>query len=155
MSKTPRKSLASKRQVSLKKAEITGNGGELHHTAGGPHPPLTTQTGAIVSDDENSLRAGDRGPTLLEDHILIEKIQHFDHERIPERIVHARGFGAHGFFQLTDSLAGIWKAAVLTRVGDKTPVFVRFSTVAGNLGSSDMARDVRGFAVKFYTREGN
>lgn len=135
--------------------EQTGDGGELHQLAGGSHPPLTTQTGAIISDDENSLRAGTRGPTLLEDHVLLEKIQHFDHERIPERIVHARGFGAHGFFELTDSLAGTSKAAIFNRVGDKTPLFVRFSTVAGNLGSSDMARDVRGFAVKFYTSEGN
>ena len=155
MSKDSRKSLSGKKHVSSAKTETTGNSGELHQTAGGRHPPLTTQTGAIVSDDENSLGAGNRGPTLLEDHALIEKIQHFDHERIPERIVHARGFGAHGFFQLTGSLAGISKAAVLTRIGDKTPVFVRFSTVAGNLGSSDMARDVRGFAVKFYTRQGN
>jgi len=135
--------------------EQIGNGGELHQLAGGSHPPLTTQTGALISDDENSLRAGTRGPTLLEDHVLLEKIQHFDHERIPERIVHARGFGAHGFFELTDSLAGISKAGIFNRVGEKTPLFVRFSTVAGNLGSSDLARDVRGFAVKFYTREGN
>jgi catalase len=91
----------------------------------------------------------------LEDHILLEKIQHFDHERIFERIVHARGFGAHGFFELSDSLKGVSRAAVLTEVGVKTPVFVRFSTVAGNKGSTDLARDVRGFAVKFYTKEGN
>ena len=133
----------------------TGNGGELHQVAKGAHPALTTQTGAIISDDENSLRAGSRGPTLLEDHILLEKIQHFDHERIPERIVHARGFGAHGFFELTDSLKGISRAGIFNKVGNKTPLFVRFSTVAGNLGSTDMARDVRGFAVKFYTQEGN
>ncbi len=87
--------------------------------------------------------------------MLLEKTQHFDHERIPERIVHARGFGAKGYFELTDSLKGISKAGVLNRVGEKTPVFVRFSTVAGNMGSSDLARDVRGFAVKFYTPEGN
>jgi len=132
-----------------------GNGGELHQVADGNHPPLTTQTGAIVADDENSLKAGERGPTLLEDHYLLEKIQHFDHERIPERIVHARGFGAHGFFELTDSLKGASRAAIFNEVGVKTPVFVRFSTVAGNEGSTDMARDVRGFAVKFYTKEGN
>lgn len=137
------------------KNDVTGNGGELHQLAGGTHPPLTTQTGAIISDDENSLKAGPRGPSLLEDHVLLEKIQHFDHERIPERIVHARGFGAHGFFELTDSLKGISRAAVLNEVGVKTPVFVRFSTVAGNKGSTDLARDVRGFAVKFYTKEGN
>jgi len=135
--------------------EQTGNGGELHQLSDETHPPLTTQTGAIIADDENSLRAGNRGPTLLEDHILLEKIQHFDHERIPERIVHARGFGAHGFFELTDPLAGISKAAILNRTGERTPVFVRFSTVAGNAGSTDLARDVRGFAVKFYTSEGN
>ena len=135
--------------------DVIGNGGELHQLAGGTHPPLATQTGAIISDDENSLKAGPRGPSLLEDHILLEKIQHFDHERIPERIVHARGFGAHGFFELTDSLKGVSRAAVLNEVGVKTPVFVRFSTVAGNKGSTDLARDVRGFAVKFYTKEGN
>jgi catalase len=138
-----------------KASETTGNGGELHQIAGDSHPPLTTQTGAVIADDENSLKAGQRGPTLLEDHILLEKIQHFDHERIPERIVHARGFGAHGFFELTDSLKGVSRAAILNEVGIKTPVFVRFSTVAGNKGSTDMARDVRGFAVKFYTKEGN
>src|SRR6478672_10557961 len=120
-----------------------GHGGELHQVAGGMHPPLTTQTGAIIADDENSLRAGERGPTLLEDHLFLEKLQHFDHERIPERIVHARGFGAHGVFTLTDSLKGISRAAVLTETGVETPVFVRFSTVAGNEGSTDMARDVR------------
>jgi catalase len=135
--------------------ELIGNGGELHQIAGGSHPPLTTQTGAVVSDDENSLKAGPRGPSLLEDHVLLEKIQHFDHERIPERIVHARGFGAHGYFELTNSLQGISRAAIFNEIGQKTPVFVRFSTVAGNKGSTDMARDVRGFAVKFYTKEGN
>ena len=137
------------------KDEVIGDGGELHQIAGGSHPPLTTQTGAVVSDDENSLKAGPRGPSLLEDHVLLEKIQHFDHERIPERIVHARGFGAHGYFELTDSLKGISRAAIFNDIGEKTPVFVRFSTVAGNKGSTDMARDVRGFAVKFYTKEGN
>jgi len=137
------------------KNEITGEGGELHQLAGGTHPPLTTQTGAVIADDENSLKAGPRGPSLLEDHVLLEKIQHFDHERIPERIVHARGFGAHGFFELTDSLKGISRAGILNEVSVKTPVFVRFSTVAGNKGSTDLARDVRGFAVKFYTKEGN
>jgi catalase len=133
----------------------TGHGGEFHQLAGGTHPPLTSQTGAIIADDENSLRAGERGPTVLEDHLLLEKIQHFDHERIPERIVHARGFGAHGIFRLTDSLKGITRAAILTETGVDVPVFVRFSTVAGNEGSTDLARDVRGFATKFYTKEGN
>ena len=132
-----------------------GNGGEFHQLAGDTHPAMSNQRGLVISDDENSLKANDRGPVLLEDHLLIEKTQHFDHERIPERIVHARGFGAKGFFELTDPLTGISKAGVLTRTGEKTPVFVRFSTVAGNMGSSDMARDVRGFAVKFYTPEGN
>ncbi len=132
-----------------------GNGGELHQIAGATHPGMTTQTGVIVSDDENSLKAGPRGPTLMEDHVLLEKTQHFDHERIPERVVHARGFGAHGYFELTNSLKGISKAGIFNRVGEKTPLFTRFSTVAGNMGSSDLARDVRGFAVKFYTPEGN
>lgn len=135
--------------------EMTGHGGELHQTAEGKHPPMTTQTGAVIADDENSLRGGERGPTLMEDGVFLEKIQHFDHERIPERVVHARGFGAHGYFELTESLQGISRAAIFNEVGVKTPVFVRFSTVAGNKGSSDLARDVRGFAVKFYTKEGN
>jgi catalase len=116
---------------------------------------MTTQTGTIIADDENSLRAGERGPTLLEDGQFLEKIQHFDHERIPERVVHARGFGAHGYFELTESLKGISRAAIFNEVRVKTPLFIRFSTVAGNKGSTDLARDVRGFAVKFYTKEGN
>jgi catalase len=132
-----------------------GNGGELHQLAGETHPPLTTQTGVIIADDENSLKAGTRGPSLIEDLHLLEKIQHFDHERIPERIVHARGYGAHGYFELKQPLEGISRAAIFNDVGVKTPVFVRFSTVAGNKGSTDLARDVRGFAVKFYTKEGN
>jgi len=160
MAKEPvkQKTKGSVAGASTEKAEqetVTGNGGELHQVAGGTHPALTTQTGAVVADDENSLKAGARGPVLLEDHILLEKIQHFDHERIPERIVHARGVGAHGVFKLTESLAGISRAAIFNEVGVETPVFVRFSTVAGNKGSTDMARDVRGFAVKFYTKEGN
>lgn len=132
-----------------------GNGGELHQPAGGTHPPLTTNQGIPVSDNQNSLRATPRGPTLLEDFVLREKITHFDHERIPERIVHARGSGAHGFFELTQSLSQYTTAKVLTEVGKKTPVFCRFSTVAGGAGSVDTPRDVRGFAVKFYTVEGN
>ena len=135
--------------------DLNGTGGELHQLAGGTHSPMTTQTGTVIGDDENSLKAGERGPSLLEDGVLLEKIQHFDHERIPERIVHARGFGAHGYFELSDSLKGISRAAIFNEVGVKTPLFVRFSTVAGNKGSSDLARDVRGFAVKFYTKEGN
>ena len=132
-----------------------GHAGELHPNARLMQCPMRSQAGFIVSDDENSLRAGERGPTLSEDHYLLEKTQHFDHERIPERVVHARGFGAHGYFELTDSLADVSKAEILNGVGSRTPVFVRFSTVAGSQGSSDLARDVRGFAVKFYTTEGN
>ena len=130
-------------------------GGEIHQVAGGTHPQMTNQRGTVIADDENSLKANARGPVLIEDFLLVEKTQHFDHERIPERIVHARGYGAHGYFELTDSLAGISKAKVLTTVGQQTPVFVRFSTVGGNMGSADTARDVRGFAVKMYTPEGN
>ncbi|MBV9873785.1 MAG: catalase [Verrucomicrobia bacterium] len=117
--------------------------------------PMATNQGQPISTDQNSLKAGHRGPTLLEDQILREKIQHFDHERIPERVVHARGAAAHGFFQVYKSLAKYTTARVLTDPGLKTPVFVRFSTVAGSRGSADTARDVRGFAVKMYTPEGN
>ena len=116
---------------------------------------MTTNQGLRINDDQNSLKAGERGPTLLEDFQLREKIMHFDHERIPERIVHARGSGAHGVFELTESLSKYTKAGFLQTPGTKTPVFVRFSTVAGSRGSTDLARDVRGFAVKFYTAEGN
>src|SRR4051812_14486165 len=132
-----------------------GNGDELHQTAGGEHAPLTTNQGLVVGDNQNSLKANARGPTLLEDFILREKITHFDHERIPERIVHARGSAAHGFFELTASLAEYTTARVLTEVGERTPLFTRFSTVAGGSGSVDTPRDVRGFAVKLYTKEGN
>ncbi|MDO9387320.1 MAG: catalase [Thiobacillus sp.] len=130
-------------------------GGELHQVAGGGHPALTTNQGVALSDNQNSLRASPRGPTLLEDFILREKITHFDHERIPERIVHARATGVHGFFELTASLEQYTTARILTEVGEKTPVFTRISTVAGGAGSVDTPRDVRGFAVKFYTKEGN
>ena len=116
---------------------------------------LTTNHGTRINDDQNSLKAGARGPSLLEDFHLREKITHFDHERIPERVVHARGAGAHGYFQVYESLARWTKAKFLQDPARKTPVFVRFSTVAGSRGSSDLARDVRGFAVKFYTEEGN
>ena len=116
---------------------------------------LTTDQGLRINDNQNSLKAGERGATLLEDFILREKITHFDHERIPERIVHARGSGAHGVFELYNSMAQYTKADFLQTPGTKTPVFVRFSTVAGSRGSSDLARDVRGFAVKFYTQAGN
>jgi len=132
-----------------------GNGGELHQPAGAHHPVLTTNQGLAIADNQNSLRAHPRGPTLLEDFILREKITHFDHERIPERIVHARGSGAHGYFELTHSLAEYTTAAVLTEVGNRTPVFSRMSTVAGGSGSVDTPRDVRGFAIKFYTQQGN
>ncbi|KQW83067.1 catalase [Brevundimonas sp. Root1279] len=134
---------------------VTGNAGELHQTASTPETRLTTNHGMPISDDQNSLKGGRRGPTLLEDFVLREKIQHFDHERIPERIVHARGSAAHGFFELTESLAEFTRAKVLTEVGKKTDVFTRFSTVAGGAGSIDTPRDVRGFAVKMYTVEGN
>ncbi|MFN2974725.1 catalase [Terriglobus aquaticus] len=134
---------------------VIGHGGETHQNAGGTHPAMTGQTGVVIADDENSLKAGERGPVLLEDWNLLEKTQHFDHERIPERVVHARGYGARGYFEVTDPLKGISRAAVLSEAGEKTPVFVRFSTVGGNMGSTDVARDVRGFAVKFYTKEGN
>jgi len=116
---------------------------------------LTTNQGLLVNDDQNTLKAGDRGPSLLEDFIFREKITHFDHERIPERIVHARGAAAHGHFQVYKSMAKYTKAKFLQDPAVKTPVFVRFSTVAGSRGSTDLARDVRGFAVKFYTEEGN
>jgi catalase len=121
----------------------------------GPETQLTTNQGVVIPDNHNSLKAGVRGPTLLEDFILREKITHFDHERIPERVVHARGAGAHGFFELYRSLSEYTRADFLQEVGARTPVFVRFSTVAGSRGSADTVRDVRGFAVKFYTREGN
>ena len=134
--------------------ENRGNGDEIHQIAGGAHPNLTTNQGAVVADNQNSLRAHPRGPTLLEDFILREKITHFDHERIPERIVHARGSAAHGYFELTHSLRKYTTANILTEVGEKTPLFARFSTVAGGAGSVDTPRDVRGFAVKFYTKEG-
>ena len=117
--------------------------------------PLTTNMGVAIGDNQNSLKAGLRGPTLMEDFILREKITHFDHERIPERVVHARGSGAHGYFESYQDLSPITRAAPFAEAGKRTPVFVRFSTVAGERGSFDLARDVRGFAVKFYTDEGN
>jgi catalase len=140
---------------------VVGKGGETHQQVPkkGPHSKtdihLTTNQGIRVADNQNSLRAGVRGPTLLEDFVLREKIFHFDHERIPERIVHARGSAAHGYFENYKSLADITKADLFQRAGEKTPLFTRFSTVAGGAGSVDTPRDVRGFAVKFYTKEGN
>ncbi|MEO6153235.1 MAG: catalase [Croceibacterium sp.] len=148
---TPRKSSAA--------IETTaGPGGETHQqvtdaTAGTAR--LTTNHGVPISDNQNQLKAGPRGPVLLEDFHLREKIFHFDHERIPERIVHARGSGAHGVFECTDAIPDLTRAALLGEVGKRTEVFVRFSTVAGSKGSKDTPRDVRGFAVKFYTDEGN
>ncbi|WP_407696272.1 catalase [Sphingobium sufflavum] len=136
-------------------AEPQAGGGETHQTAGNGVATLTTQHGVPIADDQNSLKQGARGPILLEDFHFREKIFHFDHERIPERVVHARGYGAHGFFELTDSLADVTRADIFQRVGERTPAFVRFSTVAGSKGSFDLARDVRGFAVKLYTQEGN
>jgi catalase len=130
-------------------------GGEMHQKAGGEHPALTTNQGLAISDNQNSLKSNPRGPALLEDFILREKITHFDHERIPERIVHARATGVHGFFELTASLKRYTTARILTEVGQKTPLFTRISTVAGGAGSVDTPRDVRGFAVKFYTKDGN
>jgi catalase len=122
--------------------------------AQGKVPVLTTQQGVAVGDDQNTLRAGPRGPALLEDFHFREKMFHFDHERIPERVVHARGYGAHGYFESNGELEAVSRAGVFKK-GEKTPVFVRFSTVSGSKGSPDLARDVRGFATKFYTREGN
>ena len=116
---------------------------------------LTTNQGVPVGDNQHSLKAGLRGPTLLEDFILREKITHFDHERIPERIVHARGSGAHGFFECYAPMTKVTRASLFSEKGKRTPVFVRFSTVLGERGSADTARDARGFAVKFYTDEGN
>jgi catalase len=128
---------------------------QLESFTQGPESLLTTNQGVVLPDNHNSLKAGIRGPSLLEDFILREKITHFDHERIPERVVHARGAAAHGYFELTRPLVEYTKADFLQEVGGRTPVFVRFSTVVGSRGSSDTVRDVRGFAVKFYTREGN
>lgn len=132
-----------------------GTGGDCHQVADKKQDVLTTAEGCPVSDDQNSLKIEPRGPTLLEDFVLRQKIFHFDHERIPERVVHARGFGVHGFFENYDSLSDITQAHLFQKKGEKTPAFVRFSTVAGNKGSADLARDVRGFAVKLYTQEGN
>jgi catalase len=135
--------------------ENRGAGGEMHQVAGSGVETLTTQQGIPVADDQNTLRQGARGPALIEDFHFREKIFHFDHERIPERVVHARGYGAHGFFELTESLADVTRADIFQRVGERTEAFVRFSTVAGSKGSFDLARDVRGFAVKIYSKEGN
>jgi catalase len=147
--------LAKGRPLSESYQEVQGDGGETHQTAVPHIAVLTTSQGAPIADDQNTLRIGARGPALLEDLHFRDKLFHFDHERIPERVVHARGYGAHGYFELTESLANITRADIFQRVGERTEAFVRFSTVAGSKGSADLARDVRGFAVKLYTREGN
>ncbi len=144
----------TKRSSRTPSASVT-EGGETHQTTTSADGTLTTNQGIPVSDNQNSLTSGARGPALLEDFILREKITHFDHERIPERIVHARGSAAHGFFQPLRGASKFSKAAFLQDPNKKTKVFARFSTVAGGAGSVDTPRDVRGFAVKFYTEEGN
>lgn len=152
---TSAKSKATSSKAARTMTPTTGTEGELHQVATTEDSVLTTQQGVPVADDQNSLKIGTRGPVALEDVHFREKMFHFDHERIPERVVHARGFGVHGFFEPYESLKDITKADLFQRPGEQTPVFVRFSTVAGSKGSPDLARDVRGFAVKFYTREGN
>jgi catalase len=140
---------------SSKTRRVSSSGGETHQQSQSAESVLSTNQGVPISDNQNSLKAGGRGPTLLEDFILREKITHFDHERIPERIVHARGSGAHGYFQPYKSMKHVTSAEFLSDPRIKTPVFARFSTVAGGAGSVDLPRDVRGFAVKFYTQQGN
>ncbi|GGD58663.1 catalase [Erythrobacter arachoides] len=130
-------------------------GGANHQKPKGDDDVMTTAQGAPIADDQNWLTAGPRGPQLLEDHIAREKIFHFDHERIPERVVHARGYGVHGHFELKKAIPQYSRARIFNETGVKVPTFTRFSTVAGNKGSPDLARDVRGFATKFYTQEGN
>ena len=155
--------VAGRRSVFVKKPKSPGNrsktvavaGGETHQTTTSADQTLTTNQGTAISDNQNSLKSGARGPTLLEDFVLREKITHFDHERIPERIVHARGSAAHGYFQPIKNMSRLTKASFLQDPGKRTKVFARFSTVAGGAGSVDTPRDVRGFAVKFYTDEGN
>jgi catalase len=153
LSVPPKSDVLKKKPVPSK--AVASKGGETHQQATGDGVVLTTNQGTGISDNQNSLRAGGRGPTLLEDFILREKITHFDHERIPERIVYARGSAAHGYFQPYKSMKHVTSAAFLADPKVKTPVFARFSTVAGGAGSVDLPRDVRGFAVKFYTQEGN
>ncbi|MEJ6781004.1 catalase [Aminobacter sp. Piv2-1] len=154
MAKSARPSSGTPATIHDQKLE-RGNGGEMHQIAEGDAPVLTTAQGVPVADDQNTLKIGERGPSLIEDFHFREKIFHFDHERIPERVVHARGYGAHGYFETYESLAKYTRADIFQRAGEKTPAFVRFSTVAGSEGSADLARDVRGFAVKLYTKEGN
>ncbi len=132
-----------------------GQGGEIHQRVKGDAARLTTNQGLVIADNQNTLSVGPRGPQLLEDFILREKITHFDHERMPERVVHARGYGAHGYFEPNGNAEEFTKAAFLQSGAGRTPVFCRFSTVIGSEGSPDTVRDARGFAVKFYTQEGN
>ena len=151
--------MAQSKQDAQRKAKA-GDGAaakqkQLESFSQGPENLLTTNAGVVIPDNHNSLKAGVRGPSLLEDFILREKISHFDHERIPERVVYARGSAAHGYFELTRSLVEYTRADFLQEAGTRTPVFVRFSSAAGSRGSADAVRDMRGFAVKFYTREGN
>ncbi|MGA1804870.1 catalase [Rhizobium sp. HT1-10] len=155
MAKKPTNSFVSDKVTIHDQTLSRGNGGELHQIAEGDTPVLTTSQGGPVSDDQNTLKVGARGPALIDDFHFREKMFHFDHERIPERVVHARGYGAHGYFETYESLADYTRADLFQRPGEKTPAFVRFSTVAGSKGSFDLARDVRGFAVKIYTKEGN
>ncbi len=153
--KRPSSETTTRKRTSSTPPASGTSGGETHQQALDAGSALSTNQGLPISDNQNSLKAGGRGPTLLEDFILREKITHFDHERIPERIVHARGSGAHGYFQPYKSMKHVTSAAFLADPKIKTPVFARFSTVAGGAGSVDLPRDVRGFAVKFYTQQGN
>src|ERR1700738_2395158 len=118
-------------------------------------PATTTDSGIPAPSDEYSLTVGPGGPTVLHDHYVVQKMQHFNRERVPERVVHAKGCGAHGFFEVTEDVTQFTSAGFLGAVGKRTPVFARFSTVAGEQGSPDTVRDPRGFAVKFYSDEGN
>ena len=160
-SRRPTASTLSERNASAKTGSRAAEGASPTTTdldrvrVDGSGQRLTTNQGVRIADNQNSLKAGLRGPVLMEDFILREKITHFDHERIPERIVHARGSAAHGYFECYDALTDLTCAAPFKAAGKRTPVFVRFSTVQGERGSKDTARDVRGFAVKFYTDEGN
>ncbi|MDR2270234.1 MAG: catalase, partial [Sphingobacterium sp.] len=137
-----------KKEKNLKTAEID------QHLVDNSQQIMTTNDGVPISDNNNTLKAGERGPSLQQDHIYFDKLMHFDRERIPERVVHARGSGAHGIFEATADLSQYTSAAFLKK-GTVTPLFTRFSTVAGFKGSTDLARDVRGFSVKFYTEDGN
>ncbi|WP_293943761.1 MULTISPECIES: catalase [unclassified Sphingobacterium] len=137
-----------KKEKNVKTIEIDQRSVDNHQKV------MTTNDGVPVYDNNNTLKAGERGPSLQQDHIYFDKLMHFDRERIPERVVHARGSGAHGIFEATADLSQYTTAAFLKK-GTVTPLFTRFSTVAGFKGSTDLARDVRGFSVKFYTEEGN